>query len=199
MESEEVKDLLSSINDLIDIKILIREIVPDYKLDESQKKKFLNLLNLIYAKLNPLFQKYLLIQTEFNQQVTTQSIKERLLSILNENTLALVSANSTKKKFKNIGIDPRIIIASGGPLFIEDYKEINPNLTENALQGLKKKCMRLIDQLKKEDWTKKKLYFIYDVNNATDKKILSRLNEISMTVGTSIDTIKIENWNDLEI
>ncbi|MBN1800580.1 MAG: DUF2100 domain-containing protein [Candidatus Lokiarchaeota archaeon] len=156
-------------------------------------------MELIYGKLNPIFQKYLFTKREINQEKKTQTIKELLLSTLNENNLALVSANSTKKKFKNIGIDPRIVIASGGPLFIEDYGKINPNLTKNALQGLEKKCTRLLEQLKKEDWSQKKIYFIYDVNNATDKLIFDRLNEISKIVGTSIKSIEIMNWDELDI
>ena len=103
-----------------------------------------------------------------------------------------------KKKLKNIGIDPRNIIVSGGPLFFKDYKIINPNLSEPALENIKKKCERLIKQLENEDWSKQNLIFIYEKENPTDELILSKLDRISNIIGKNLKTFELKSWKDLE-
>ena len=97
-----------------------------------------------------------------------------------------------------MGINPQYLIVSGGPLFIEDYKEINPSIPNNAIPGIEKKCERLLNQLKNEKWDNKELFFIYETNNATDKLILNRLEEISKLIGKQIKTIEINSWKDLD-
>jgi len=116
-----------------------------------------------------------------------------------KNNIALISANSYKKKLKNIGINPQNLIVTGGPLFLDDYKTINPNLPENTLHNLKKKIERIIFQLKSEDWTNKELFFIFDPQNITDKLILAKLEDLSFLIGKNIKTIEIKSWKDLEI
>ena len=54
-----MKELLSAIDDLIDIKVLIRQVAPNYELDENNRKKFILLLESLQKKLQPLFMKYL--------------------------------------------------------------------------------------------------------------------------------------------
>ena len=110
--------------------------------------------------------------------------------------IALVSSNSSKKKLKEIGVDPRFLIVSGGPLFSEDYKSINPNLPDKALQGINQKCERLISQLKNID-ADRDLVFMFNVNNQTDKVILKRLNELSELIDKNIKTFEISSWKDI--
>ncbi len=110
---------------------------------------------------------------------------------------ALISSKSSKNKLKNIGIDPRQLIVTGGPLHFEDYKIINPNLTDKALKNIKSQCERIYAQIKSEDWSKKNLIFIYEKENPTDKSILNRLDELVNIIGKKIKTYKLNNWKEL--
>jgi hypothetical protein len=195
--SEEVKALLAAIDDLIDIRLLIRKIVPNYNLNEATYKSFLSKLESLQEKLKPIFSKYL--STEGMSLIEpSQDVKNELLNLVKSNTIILISANSSKKKLKNIGINPRNLIVSGGPLFVEDYKVINPNLSEKALENIKKKCDRLINQLQNEDWRKRNILFIYEKENPTDELILNKIDRISNLIGKSLKTIELKSWNDLE-
>jgi hypothetical protein len=113
---------------------------------------------------------------------------------LNQNNIVLISANSSKKKLKKIGVDPRQIIVSGGPLFVEDYKILNPKIQKEALENIKKKCLRLVNQIKAENWKDKDIIFIYEEGNATDELILKKSNKIIELIGKNLKTLKIESW-----
>ncbi|MHA1438288.1 MAG: DUF2100 domain-containing protein [Promethearchaeota archaeon] len=190
--------MLSVIDDLIEIKHLIRKTVPNYDLKGNLQNEFYRIIKTLYFKLQPIFSNYLKIE-EFEESLTSRkNLKEKIINYL-KNNIALISANSYKKKLKNIGINPQNLIVTGGPLFLDDYKTINPNLPENTLHNLKKKIERIIFQLKSEDWTNKELFFIFDPQNITDKLILAKLEDLSFLIGKNIKTIEIKSWKDLEI
>lgn len=197
LNSEEVKALIAAIDDLIDIKLLIREIVPNYNLNEKTYKSFITKLESLHHKLKPIFSEYL-SDEDMMLLETSKDVKNIILDLAKNNMIVLISANSSKKKLKNLGVDPRNVIVSGGPLFIEDYKVINPNLSENALENIKKKCDRLIKQLENEDWSKNNLIFIYEKKNPTDLLILNKLDRISNIIGKNLKTFGLDSWKNLE-
>jgi len=199
MEVKEVQSLLSAIDDLIDIKVLIRNIVPNYKLDPFNKSKLIDFLLSLEDKLFPIFSKYLNQDLEVKNKKGHRKIKNKILSINQEKSLLMVSANSSKKKLKNIGIDPRIILVTGGPLKPEDYKIINPNLPEKALINIEKKCKRVFEEIEKNNRTDLELYFIYEPENITDKLILSDLDKIRKIIGDKIILLQINSWNELDL
>ncbi|MCK4686806.1 MAG: DUF2100 domain-containing protein [Candidatus Lokiarchaeota archaeon] len=194
INSEEVKALLNAINSLIEIKILIRNTAPNFEFDDIQNEKFIELLKSLYNKLKPIFSKYL---KDENSVFTTTTLRDNILKTLNSNNFALISANSSKKKLKNIGIDPRRLIVSGGPLFFEDYMVLNPDIKNEQLQSIKKKCDRLINKIKNETWDEKDLVFIYEKGNFTDKFILDKINRLSELIGKQVKVLEIKSWKDL--
>jgi len=199
INSEEVKSLLAAIDDLLDIKLLIRKIVPDYDLNEELNEKFISLLFSLQKKLQPLFSKYLKQDDKISsKKKSIFKLKENIQEIMERDDNILISANSSKKKIKNLGFNPQNLIVSGGPLFIEDYKIINPNITNKALEGIKKKCERFTNQLKDKNWKKKDLIFIYEKENPTDKLILKKLDEISNIIRKKVKTIEIKSWKALD-
>jgi len=198
IKSEEVKSILAAIDDLIEIKILIRKITPEYNLNDTLSRIFIEKLADLHKNLKPLFSKYL---KEDNISKTKQSIyqlKEDIKAIIKSGNFGLVSANSSKKKLKTIGFDPRLLIVTGGPLFFEDYKKINQNISANAKVSIKKKCERILSQIENINWSHKDLIFIYDSNNTTDNLILNRIDELSKLIGKKVKTLEITSWNVLD-
>jgi len=198
INSDEVKSILAALDDLIEIKHLIRKIVPNYHLEESINKLFKNKLKDLQKNLDPLFTKYLEDDAIVSSKSSKMHIKESILENLKKDNIALVSANSSKKKLKNIGFDPRQIIVSGGPLFVEDYKLVNPDIPEETLRNIKKKCDRILNQIINENWNQKDLVFIFEKNNLTDKLILKRINDLSKLINKEIRTIELVSWNVLD-
>jgi len=198
IKSEEVKSILAAIDDLIEIKILIRKITPDYNLNDTLNKFFIEKLVDLHKNLQPLFSKYLKEEFILKTKKSINQLKEDIQDIIKKNNFGLVSANSSKKKLKTIGFDPRLLIVTGGPLFFEDYKKINQNISDNAIISIKKKCERILTQIETINWNHKDLIFIYDSNNTTDKLILKRIDALSKLIGKKVKTLEITSWNVLD-
>ena len=195
---EDVKAVLTAIEDLIEIKLLIRSIVPTYTLDVNLKEKFISLLKSLQNKLQPLFSEYLTKEILIKTNNSAEQIKNEILKLLTSDNIALISANSSKKKLKSLGVDSRRLIVTGGPIFVNDYKTINPDLPDKALSGIKTKCERLINQIKSENWETKDLVFIYEKENPTDKLILNRIEEISNIIQKKVILLELNSWKDFD-
>jgi len=196
LNSEEVKALLDSIEELINIKIIIRNIAPSYFFNEEIFQSFISNLENLYKNLKPIFSKFLqLKELEFNE--TSDNLQKRILKKMSDQNIAMVSSNSSKKVLKNIGVDPRNLIVTGGPLFSEDYKIINPSLSKAALKGIEKKCKRIFNQIKNQNWKDKSFIFIFEEGNPTDLLILKKLNEIENIIGKKAKIIKLKSWKTL--
>ncbi|MHA1526451.1 MAG: DUF2100 domain-containing protein [Promethearchaeota archaeon] len=198
IKSEEVKSILAAIDDLIEIKILIRKITPDYNLNDTLNKFFIEKLVDLHKNLQPLLSKYLKEEFILKTKKSINQLKEDIQDIIKNGNFALVSANSSKKKLKTIGFDPRLLIVTGGPLFFEDYNKINQNISDNAIISIKKKCERILTQIETINWNHKDLIFIYDSNNTTDKLILKRIDALSKLIGKKVKTLEITSWNVLD-
>lgn len=200
INSEEVKALLAALNDLIEIKVLIRKVAPNYNLDDDLNNELIQLLEALRSKLQPLFSKYLdfghFKENSINQkEIDTQYIVE----LIKKKKYIIVSASNSKKKLKNFGIDPRSIVVTGGPLFVENYKKVNPTLTDNALLGIKKKSDHLVNQIKKLAKSAKELIFLYEKDNLTDQIILKELDFLENTFDIKITDYNIKSWKIFEI
>jgi hypothetical protein len=198
LDAKEVKLLIAAIDDLIEIKILIRKIVPNYELDVKLHKKFLSNLESLRSKLLPLFSKYLSQSSELTKKKSKEEFIEEIRELAGNVNMILVSSNSNKKKLKNMGIDPRNIIVTGGPLFFENYLKVNPNISDKVMVGIKRKCESLINMLKKINWEERDLIFLYEFKNVTDKIILDELGNISELIGKDIIIHEIISEKDLE-
>ncbi len=145
-----------------------------------------------------LFSKYLNEEFILKTKKSIYQLKEDIQDIIKSGNFGLVSANSSKKKLKTIGFDPRLLIVTGGPLFFEDYKKINQNISNNSIISIKKKCERILSQIENINWNHKDLIFIYDGNNTTDKLILKRIDDLSKLIGKKVKALEITSWNVLD-
>jgi len=198
LDSKEISSLLSALEDLLEIKSIIRKITPKYNLDDELYDTFIKTLGSLKDKLEPIFSKYVITQKSKAESFNKESFKNEIIQLAEKNNFLLLSSNSAKKKLKNLGIDARNIFVSGGPLEPEDYKKVNPNLPEKALKGIKQKCTRLLNSIKTKNWSKSELYFIYEKDNPTDKLILDKISIISDIIKKDVKTIEIPSWKILD-
>jgi len=198
LDSKEISSLLSALEDLLEIKSIIRKITPKYNLDDELYDTFIKTLGSLKDKLEPIFSKYVITQKSKAESFNKESFRNEIIQLAEKNNFLLLSSNSAKKKLKNLGIDARNIFVSGGPLEPEDYKKVNPNLPEKALKGIKQKCTRLLNSIKTKNWSKSELYFIYEKDNPTDKLILDKISIISDIIKKDVKTIEIPSWKILD-
>ncbi|MEJ2248397.1 MAG: DUF2100 domain-containing protein [Candidatus Lokiarchaeota archaeon] len=198
LNPEEVETLLKAMDNLVDIRAIIRKVTPDYEFTGDLENKFKSNLEVLYNNLEPIFLKYLDIKKPFMAPNQVIGIKGKIIHIISQGNMLLISSNSSKKILKSLGLDPRKFFITGGPLFYEDYKVVNPNLPEKALAGIKRKCEKLEEDLQKENWSNKDLYFVYVKDNVTDNLILKKLDKISGLINKKVKSIQIDSWEDLK-
>ncbi|MFX0018371.1 MAG: DUF2100 domain-containing protein [Promethearchaeota archaeon] len=199
INSEEVKAILAALNDLIEIKVLIREVTPNYDLDDHRNNQLIQLLEALRLKLQPIFSKYLDSRYFKENKINQEEIEQYINEFIKKEKYIIVSASNSKKKLKSFGIDPRNIFVTGGPLFVDNYKKVNPNLTDNVLLGIKKKSEHLVNQIKKLAESAKELIFLYEKDNLTDQIILKELDFLENTNDIKIKNYDIKSWKIFEI
>jgi len=197
IKKEDVELLLEAIDDLVDLKIIIRKITPNYELNNIQKDEFISKLQHLYTSLHPIFSTYLKEESVLEQQGFIEEKREKIIKAFSRGNYLLVSSNSAKNNLKDLGADPRNIMVSGGPFFLEDYQKVDPNIPDHALEGIKKKCERVKEELKSKIWENNDLYFIYEKDDIADKLTLEKINQISDLIGKEVKTIGIKSWNSL--
>lgn len=189
INSEEVKTLTIAIDTLIEIKVLIRKLTPSYELDYESNKKLLDLLKVLYSMLQPIFNKYITSSSDIE---ANKNELNDIIDIIKSNSLIIVSANSLKKKLKNYGVDPRQLIVTGGPLFIENYEKINLKISHEVFLNIKKKCENLVSQIKKLSKLNNEITFLYKKVNLTDQIILKELDELEKIVKKKIRRYEVK-------
>ncbi|MFX1499282.1 MAG: DUF2100 domain-containing protein [Promethearchaeota archaeon] len=189
INSEEVKTLTIAIDTLIEIKVLIRKLTPSYELDYESNKKLLDLLKVLYSMLQPIFNKYITSSSDIE---ANKNELNDIIDIIKSNSLIIVSANSLKKKLKNHGVDPRQLIVTGGPLFIENYEKINPKISHEVFLNIKKKCENLVSQIKNLSKLNNEITFLYKKVNLTDQIILKELDELEKIVKKKIRRYEVK-------
>lgn len=196
LTSSDVKIILSALEDLLEFKVLFRKLAPTYVFDDPSMEKCLSILSTLNDKIQPIFQKFL-TRKKSEESIILNEI-EFLEQLKREDNITIVSASSSKKILKKIGFNPLNIIVSGGPLIDEDYKKINPNLSEQSLLGIKKKCLNTLNILQSQKAHEKPLIFIFEAQNLTDKIIIDELESIIDLIGKKIETFEITSWRELE-
>jgi hypothetical protein len=127
-----------------------------------------------------------------NRFQQNDNIHHHIETMIKEGMSILVSSNSSKKILKKVGFDPRKIIVSGGPLILQDYYQINPNLDDAALNGIKRRCESVQDELNRaiSEWNK--VVFILEKDNHADIIIKKELKSLKLNV----EMIQIESWKN---
>lgn len=185
---------------MIEIKVFIRKVAPNYDLDDDLNSELIQLLKTLQLKLQPIFSKYLDVGDFKKYSIDQKKIDiQSIIELIKKKEYIIVSASNSKKKLKNFGIDPRNIVVTGGPLFVENYKKVNPVLTDNALLGIKKKSEHLVNQIKKLAKSEKALIFLYEKDNLTDQIILKELDFLENTFDIKITNFNIKSWKIFEI
>jgi len=196
LRKTEIESILRSIDLLLEIKTNIRKITPNYELTEPYDHEIAESLRALQKELKPIFSKYLEGRSALISDRSQGNKKDIIIEVLSSGNMALVSSNSAKNILKDWGIDPRKLIVTGGPLFLEDYQKVNPNIPDHALKGIEKKCEGIKDSIKEEDWINKELYFIYETENNADTYTYEKIDRISKLIGKNVKVIKIPSWDE---
>ncbi|MHA1321897.1 MAG: DUF2100 domain-containing protein [Candidatus Helarchaeota archaeon] len=177
------------INLLIELKNLYKQFTPTFKIDEKAKRLIRDHLLEITKRimtLNELFG----VKLDSNLDKLIQSFKNA------EKILFIINSPKNKKRLIDLGLKPSQILSIGGPINIEDLKELNPNLSIQAIDKIKKKIKKFWEKfeskLQKEKF--EKIIILIEENNPTDQILARRLGDFQSKVIISVEFFVIPSF-----
>jgi hypothetical protein len=212
------ESIVQSIEDLMEIRAIARRYAPDFAINNPQDERTMQkLLKRVGKHLIPLFEEQGLcgqaasiippMSLDNTTQVQNQQLNGSFPSAVIESGLELmekigdayifVGSNSVKKKLKGLGIEPIKIIATGGPVTIEDLKKVNPNIPEAGLQGYLKKLENVYKELQAAVASKKPIFFAQGLGEETDQMIADRLSMIEKKISGSFLRLIVRSWDKI--
>jgi hypothetical protein len=129
------------LNELMDLEDFIYHSRPTHHLNQEDAQLFCDSLLTVRNRIDDILSDFGVIHK--------QDVEEEI-KILSEKYLILTTKNSFKKVMTKLGADPQRIVVAGVPLQIEDMKEINPHLPENALNPIKKKITHIKNDIERK-------------------------------------------------
>jgi len=137
----DVKTFEKIFKEIIAAEEFIYSSLPSNELSVTEAEKFTNYLILARDEIDSILADFKVIEKQ-----------EELIDInkLTENILFITSKNNFKKVLKKLGVDVQRIIVASVPLNIEDMKELNPKIPEQALKGIETKVEHIHNDINKK-------------------------------------------------
>lgn len=118
------------IDNIIDLEEFLYTSRPTHVLDEENARIFCDRIIAVRDKIDDILADFGVIDKI--------DVEDEIKSLSGE-YLILTTKSSFKKALTKLAVNPQRIVVAGVPLQIEDMKEINPQIPDNALQSIKKK------------------------------------------------------------
>lgn len=140
-----------AIKELISLEDFIYSSLPNHDLDSENAKEFTDKLIRVRENIDDMLRDFSVLEKIDS--------KEKVDTISNE-VLIILPKNNIKKSIVKLGINAQNIVVASVPLTVDDMKEINPKIPDNALKGISKKIEHINNDIKRK------------INNSNLNKIL---------------------------
>lgn len=130
-----------AIKELISVEDYIYSSLPNHKLDSKNAEEFTNKLISVRENIDDILRDFgVLKKIDLEEQVDT----------ISKEVLIILPKNNIKKSIVKLGINAQNIVVASVPLKVEDMKEINPKIPDNALKGISKKIEHINNDIKRK-------------------------------------------------
>lgn len=129
------------IDNIIDLEEFLYASRPTHVLDEENARIFCDRIIAVRDKIDDILADFGVIDKI--------DVEDEIKSLSGE-YLILTTKSSFKKALTKLAVNPQRIVVAGVPLQIEDMKEINPQIPDNALQSIKKKISHVKNDIERK-------------------------------------------------
>jgi len=137
----DVKTFEKIFKEIIHAEEFIYSSLPSHELSISEAEEFTKYLILARNEIDSILVDFKVIE----KQEDVVDINK-----LTENILFITSKNNLKKVLKKLGVDVQKIIVASVPLNIEDMKELNPKIPEQAIKGIETKVEHIHNDINRK-------------------------------------------------
>ena len=173
---EDVDRISSAVDALISILSEVRAFAPRYNFDSTTEENIKNLLKNVQDTLQVIMEKFGLEQQQIEERIEVKTID--LTGIL----FVVVSSN-TRKRLLELGVDPRFVVVTGGPLNAIDVKSLNPSISDEALETVRRKVEGVWRDIERKAPEVKRILVLAEKGNKGDLMVSERADEIQRRTG----------------
>ncbi len=173
---DDVIRINSAVDALISVLSEVRAFVPRYDFDSITEENIRNFLKNVQDALRVVMEKFGLEQQRIEKRVEAKTIY--LTGIL-----FVAVSSDTRKRLLELGVDPKFVVVTGGPLNASDVKSLNPNISDKALETVKRKVDGVWRDIKRKAPEVKRILVLVERGNKGDLMISERADEIQTRTG----------------
>lgn len=173
---DDIVRINSALDALVAILCEVRAFAPMYNFDSTIEEEIRKHLKTVQEALNQTMEKMGLEKTQERENIGVKIIDFTGI-------LFVTVSSSTKKRLLDLGIDPRFVVVTGGPLDVRDVKSLNPNISDEALETVRRKVEGVWRDIERKVPEAKKILVLAEKDNKGDLMVSEKAEEIQKRTG----------------
>lgn len=162
----------SAIDALIAILCEVRAFSPMYNFDSTFEEEIRKHLKTVQDALNLTMEKMGLEKPQEEEK------KIEVKTVDFTGILFITVSSSTRRKLLDLGADPRFVVVTGGPLDVADVKNLNPNISDETLETVRRKVETVWRDIERKALDSKKILVLAEKDNKGDLMVAEKAEEI---------------------
>jgi hypothetical protein len=190
LEYNDVVRINNALDALVTILCEIRAFTPNYNFDSATEEDIRKNLETVQNALSVTAEKLGLETPKEREKVEFKTIDFTGI-------LFITVSSSTRRKLLDLGVDPRFVVVTGGPLNMMDVKSLNPSISDEALETVGRKVEGVWRDIEKKAPEAKKILVLAEKDNKGDLMVSERANEIQKRTGLKTFVKTFSSLQDL--
>lgn len=187
---DDIVRINSALDALIAILCRVRAFAPRYNFDSATEEEIKKYFKTVYDALN-------LSINRTVEEPQGKIIEVRTVDF--KDILFITVSSSTRRKLLELGIDPRFVVVTGGPLDVADFKSLNPNMSDVALDTVRRKVETVWRDIERRTPEAKKILVLAEKGNKGDLMVAEKADEIRKRTGLKTFVKTFSSLKDLSV
>nr|MDO8079696.1 DUF2100 domain-containing protein [Candidatus Freyarchaeota archaeon] len=187
-------DDIVRINNALDALIVIlcevRAFAPMYNFDSTIEEEIRKHLKTVQDALNLTMEKIGLEKPQERKKIGVKIIDFTGI-------LFITVSSSTRRKLLDLGVDPRFVVLTGGPLDAMDVKSLNPSISDEALETVRRKVEGVWRDIERKVSEAKRILVLAEKDNKGDLMVTEKADEIQKRTGLKTFVKTFSSLQDL--
>ncbi|MBS7250484.1 MAG: DUF2100 domain-containing protein [Candidatus Freyarchaeota archaeon] len=173
---DDVVRIGSALDALVSILCVVRAFAPEYNFDSAAEENIRRLLETVRDTLDLTMDKFGLRNRAWVKGTDVRAVDF-------SGVLFIVVSSSARKRLLDLGVDPRFVVVTGGPLDVSDVKILNPNISDGALENVRRKVESVWRDIERKAPEARRVLILAEAGNRGDLMVSERAGEIERRTG----------------
>ena len=189
---EDIEGMRKAVDALITILCEIRSFAPGYDLDSATEEIIRSLLRAVREALGGNMEKFGLQQLE-------EGGKSEVGKVDLSGILFVVVSSSARKRLLDLGVEPRFVVVTGGPLNAVDVKALNPGISDEALEMVGRKVESVWREIESRAAEAGRIVVLVEAGSEGGMMVSKRADEIQRRTGVQTSVKTLPRVRDLSL